>query len=122
VWIIIVVVVIGGSSCGSTVICTYLHSPAMALAILLLFLLLLLCSISPCTLPPSVVYWRFEARSRLVVAAAMVVVVVTSVVSADSPSAPGGLASLRVDLKQLDCTLVSGSGPLPNVKCTTSDP
>jgi hypothetical protein len=98
----------------------------MALAILLLFLflllLLLLCSISPCTLPPSVVYWRFEARSRLAVAAAMVVVVVMSVVSAHSPSAPGGLASLRVDLKQLDCTLVSGSGPLPNVKCTTSDP
>ena len=115
---IISIVVIGGSA----VICTYLHSPAMALAILLLFLLLL-CSISPCTLPPSVVYWRFEARSRLVVAAAMVVVVVVvSVVSADPPSVPGGLASLRVDLKQLDCTLVSGSGPLPNVKYTTSDP
>ena len=52
----------------------------------------------------------------------MVVVVVVSVVSADPPSVLGGLASLRVDLKQLDCTLVSGSGPLPNVKYTTSDP
>ena len=114
---IISIVVIGGSA----VICTYLHSPAMALAILLLFLLLL-CSISPCTLPPAVVYWRFEARSRLVEAVAMVVVVVVSVVSADPPSVLGGLASLRVDLKQLDCTLVSGSGPLPNVKYTTSDP